>query len=310
MRTKSTWFEAKLDRVLAEAGTKMTDSMMMFIDGATNELWNHWDKFIPNPNHPDEQARAAKEAEAAIAFRAWLDSMPDEEDEENEDEDEENAGNDTNEEHENENTNEEEMPGRINPFPNPPWEYNGPTDIADDYRQAIIISPDNIKFGVQIVPSMMGSGIEVSYPGGRNSEEWDEEWGIQPTYGNIAIDPSQYTSKEHLREIIAHEVAHLVDPKERRIKGTGIDRKRESEERKYYHTDYQRQSHEVDAIMTSLADRRLREIMTPDATPADIQNAIRNIQPKHDFERNLLKNGQWKRYLQTIYRFAQQRQQA
>ena len=262
MRTNY-WFETKLDNVLAEAGTKMTDSMMVFIDGATNELWDHWDKFT-----------------------AGIDPKS----------------------------------GYINPFPNPPWEYNGPTITQSKFmggrREAIIISPDNIKFTASIKPSTMNSGIELSYPGGAGYEaytdgdyEWKKEWGPQTAIGSIHIDPNQATSKEHLREIIAHEVAHLVDPKLRAIKNTGADKKYTSDEQKYYYSDYQRQSHEIDAIMTSLADRRLREIMTPNTTPADVQNAIRNLQPKHDFERSLLKNGQWKRYLQTIYRFAQQRQQ-
>ena len=253
---KTNLFETKLNRILAEAGTKMTDSMYQFIDGATNELWNHWDKF------------------------------------------------------------KETKGGSCNPFPHPPWEYNGPTivqhKLMGGYRCAIIISPDNNRFEVTLVPSSIGSSVKLSYPGDENDEgDWGNFFsGPQPAIGSINIDPKQATSKEHLREIIAHEVAHLVDPKERRVEGTGAKQKRESEERKYFGTtDHQRQSHESDAIMTSLADRRLREIMTPDATPADIQNAIRNLQPKHDFERSLLKNGQWKRYLQTIYRFAQQRQQ-
>jgi len=259
MRTTSTWFEAKLDRVLAEAGTKMTDSMMVFIDGATNELWNHWDK-----------------------FKEGIDPKS----------------------------------NNINPFPNPPWEYNGPTETIDNYLTAIIISPDNIKFGVGIVPSSVGTSAGLFYPGGVGYEDWDEkQWGLmnaQTATGTIAIDPRHATSKEELRQSITHEVAHIIDQKERRIEGSGAKRHREHEERNKpnpWDIDYQRQSHEIDAIMASLADRRLREIITPDSTPADIQNAIRNIQPKHKLEHNLLKHGQWKRYLQTIYRFAQQRQQ-
>jgi len=266
MRTNH-WFETKLDRVLAEAGTKMTDSMHQFISAAYNELMANWGNFYTDVEPGQD------------GYYYWA-----------------------------------------NPFPGPPWNYDGQiivgntSDYNPDYNEVLylarVTSPDGVDFGIQIAPTLgkdhatTHSGVYLRWPTNKTKPDC-------PPVGIIHLNVYQATSKANVREIIAHEVTHVMDPKERRIEGTGAKQKRENEERKYTNKeiDYNQQSHEIDAIMTSNADRRLNEIMTPDATPTNIQNAIRNLQPQNTGEKLLFKYGQWKRYLQTIYRFAQQRQQ-
>jgi hypothetical protein len=186
-----------------------------------------------------------------------------------------------------------------NVFPtNPAWHYPGPRKAFEGDPGALVLCPDGSELTVFVQMSTLGSSAQLVWPH-PDGEAGD---GFEP-YGTIYLNKDQATSYPHFREILAHELAHLVDKKERDGHPAHAHRRRQEKLYNSGQLRYDQQDHEVDASLVALADRRLQGMRH--LSHDQLLQKLRTLQPQFELERNLVQYGQWQRYLQTIYRMAQ-----
>ena len=228
--------------LISESGTRLTQSMVAFINDATNNL-----------------------------YRDWI------------------QGKD----------------GSLDPFwPNKVWHTDLPITQGEWGDSIEVIGPDGLKMPIQIGGSTVGSSSQLYWP----DEKGDWGTGFEP-FGVIYLDRKQTKDdKGQLKEIIAHELTHLFDVRFRTTHKANKANKAAYQGRykqaiankamAYHHLPT-----ETDAVLSSLALRRLSEMQDNGLSREEMKEAIKSIKPKYDTEKTLFRNQkQYRRYIQTLYR--------
>jgi len=195
--------------------------------------------------------------------------------------------------------------GSLDPFwPNPAWHTDLPIVQGEWGDSIAVVGHDGTRLAVTIGASTAGSSSQLYWP----DEKGDWGTGFEP-FGIIYLDRSQIGSdKGQLREIIAHELMHLFD-----VKLRSTHKARKASKAKYNNRykqaianksmKYWELPTETDAILGSLALRRLTEMQEEGLSHEEMAEAIKSIKPKYDTEKTLFRNTkQYRRYIQTLYR--------
>jgi hypothetical protein len=192
----------------------------------------------------------------------------------------------------------------LSPFyPLPPWRPNIPIIKGEWGDSALVTGNDGLKLAVQIGESTIGSSSQLYWP------DSDSDWGddFEP-FGIIYLDREQINDKSHLREVITHELVHLFDVRFRTTHRASSKAKEAYKNRYKQAIENQSMGYselptETDAILGSMALRRLSEMKQEGLSREEMQEAIKSLMPKYDLEYTLFRNRkQYRRYMQTLYR--------
>lgn len=195
--------------------------------------------------------------------------------------------------------------GSLDPFwPDHAWHTDLPVVQGEWGDSIAVVGYDGLKLAVKIGASTVGSSSQLYWP----DEKGDWGGGFEP-FGVIYVDRAQIgTDKGQLREIIAHELVHLFDV---RLRSTHKAYSSAKTQYKNKHKQaianksmkYWELPTETDAILGSLALRRLTEMQEEGLSHEEMAEAIKSIKPKYDTEKTLFRNEkQYRRYVQTLYR--------
>lgn len=190
--------------------------------------------------------------------------------------------------------------GHVDEYPSPPWKPSVPTINSYDLEWVPFTGKDGFRFNLRIGISTGGSASDWL-----GDESDIETWGTEqdPGHGMVWIDEKALMNGGiDLYEQLAHEISHLLDPKNRHIKELSDKKAKQQKLVRAGKMKYADQDVEQQADIDALAARRVYKWKQEGISKKEaLQIISKPLMPISDREETMInKNG--RKYKLALYK--------